>query len=189
MNLQSEIYKITFNQVENNYKLIFKEVDRDNFCDFVIRSHDAKNIALSKENIISSRLKSYDLIINILNALSITIDKILINKKNNRLFSTIILLHNDRKITLDANFIDSVIIALKSFSIVLINKELYHSRKKNIYDNIGKIKINEDTLVSEGVLLQRLRKTLIKLIDNEQYEHAALIRDRIKELSETLKIN
>ena len=189
MNRPSEIYKITFNQVENNYNLIFKEIDKDNFCEVKIKSYDAKNIALSKENITSSRLKSYDLIVNILDVLSIKIDKVIIEKKKDKLISKIILLNKDDQMIVDANFIDSIIIALKSFSIILISEKIYSSKNSFVYSNVHKININKNETLTNVSLLKRLKKTLIELVDNEQYEHAAFIRDRIKELSEIKKIN
>ena len=83
MNIQSEIYKITFNQFSNNYKLLLREINSSNYCEIDIMSHDAKNIALSREGISSSRLKTYDLIINLLNSLSVKINKVVLSKKNN----------------------------------------------------------------------------------------------------------
>ena len=49
MNTQSEIYKITFNQLSNNYKLIIREINSTNYFEIDVMSHDAKNIALSRE--------------------------------------------------------------------------------------------------------------------------------------------
>ena len=83
MNIQSEIYKITFNQFSNNYRLILREINSSNYCEIDIMSLDAKNIALSREGISSSRLKTYDLIINLLSSLDVKIDKVILSKKNN----------------------------------------------------------------------------------------------------------
>ena len=189
MNIQSEIFKIRFNQPEGNYKLIFKEIQKDNFCEVNIRSYDAKNIALSKENIVSDRLKSYDLIINILNTLSVKIDKVIINKRNNQIFSKIIILNNNQKIEIASNFVDSIILALKTFSIILINKNLYGSNNSLIHNDIRNVTISKGNNSSDISLLEKLEKTLVELITKEQYEHAAVIRDRINQLKGMKKIN
>ena len=190
MNIQSEIFKIRFNQSEGNYKLIFKEIQKDNFCEVNIRSFDAKNIALSKENIISDRLKSYDLIINILNALSVKIDKVIINKQNNQIFSKIIILSNNQKIEIVSNFVDSIILALKTFSIILINKKLYGSNNSFIHNDIRNVTLSKQNNLSSNIsLVEKLEKTLVELITKEQYEHAAVIRDRINQLKGMKKIN
>ena len=183
MNIHSEIYKITFNQFGNNYKLMFKQVDFNAFCEIDIMSYDAKNIALSKENISSSRLKSYDLIINILDTFSIKIDRIIINKKNNIITSKIILITNNDEIVIDANFIDSIILSLKTYSIILINKSLYDSKKTHLYRKIQSIKVVHDNQKSGSETILRLKKTLNDLINNESYENAAVIRDRINRIS------
>ena len=155
-----------------------------------VTNSDAKNIALSKENIISDRLKSYDLIINILNALSVKIDKVIINKQNNQIFSKIIILSNNEKIEIVSNFVDSIILALKTFSIILINKKLYGSNNSFIHNDIRNVTLSKQNNLSSNIsLLEKLEKTLVELITKEQYEHAAVIRDRINQLKGMKKIN
>tara|TARA_B100000029_G_scaffold514962_1_gene619837 strand:+ start:1460 stop:2029 length:570 start_codon:yes stop_codon:yes gene_type:complete len=189
MNLHSEIYKITFNQFGNNYKLMFKQVDTNVFCEVDIMSYDAKNIALSKENISSSRLKSYDLILSILDSFSIKIDRIIINKKNNIILSKIVLISNNEEIAIESNFIDAIILSLKTFSIILINKSLYDTKQSHLYKQKESVKIVNKNKKDDLNTIIRLKKTLDELIRNESYEHAAVIRDRIKKISKNKEIN
>ena len=183
MNIECEIYKIKFNHFSNNYKLIFKQFDSDNFCEIEVHSYDAKNIALSKENIISSRLKTYDLLIDILFKYVIKVEKMIIAKKNDVILANIYLSKEDETIIIGANFIDSIIIAQKTFSPILINHSLF-SNDKNLFYNNEKyiIKSNMNNVLTKFDKIRKLNKTLDDLIISEKYEHAAIVRDRIEKI-------
>ena len=184
MNMQSEIYKLTFNQFTNNYKLIFKRVDSNDFCEIDVLSYDAKNIALSKENIISPRLKTYDLLVNVFTMLSIKIDTVLISKNNNYIISKIILLLDNKKIFIDANFIDAIILSLKNHSMIMIHESLYTKGKEIIYSNDRSIfRTATRGIMSKVDKIRRLRKTMDELVENEKFESAAIVRDQIKKIT------
>ena len=186
MNIPSEIYKIRFDQSTNKYKLIFKQIGNSKHCTLDILNSDAKNIALSKENISSSRLKTYNLILDILSILSIKIDKAIISKKGNNIISTLYLLNGTNKITIDSNFVDSIILTLKSFSILYLHESFYSKSNINfIYNNKKEILIkdNINKFMSDNAKVKRLKKTLNELVQNENYESAAIVRDRIDKIS------
>jgi len=184
VNTQSEIYKITFNQLSNNYKLIIREINSTNYCEIDVMSHDAKNIALSKEGISSSRLKTYDLILNCFNVMNIKIDKVIISKKNNFITSKIVLVIDNQKKVLESNFIDSIILSLKTFSVLLINNKLFKEDKDLIYENLKFVDLSNNSLklLGSNDRVERLKKTLNRLIEKENYESAAIIRDRIDKI-------
>ena len=185
MNIPSEINKITYDQQTNRYKIIFNEIGNLRTCIIDVVSSDAKNIALAKENITSSRLKTYNLILNLFSSLSIKIDKTIISKKRNTINSTIHLIRNNEKLLLDSNFVDSIILSLKSFSIIYLHDSLYSNIKSNISYEVNEdiIKVNIDKFMSDNAKVKRLKKTLDELIHNENYESAAIVRDRIFKIS------
>ena len=187
MNLQSEIHKISFNHFYNNYKLILKNIESSDFCEIDIMSHDAKNIALARECIATPRLKTYNLITNLFDLLKIKVDKVIISKKNNFITSKIILIIDNNKVSVESNFIDSIIISLKTFSVLLIDTNLFKSTKNLIYEKLEYIDLKDKSLLllDDENKIKRLKKTLAKLIQDEKYESAALVRDKIDKISKS----
>tara|TARA_Y100000590_G_scaffold347050_1_gene397533 strand:- start:73 stop:648 length:576 start_codon:yes stop_codon:yes gene_type:complete len=186
MNIPSEISKITFNQNTNRYKLVFNEIGNSSrICLIDVVNSDAKNIALAKENISSSRLKTYNLLINILSNISMKIDKVIISKRDKYVISTIHIVKNKKKIIIESNFVDSVILSLKTYSIIYINESLFFDQDNNILFDYEEesIKLNVEKYMSDNAKVERLKKTLNELIENEKYESAAIIRDRILKIA------
>ena len=184
MNCKSELYKIKYNNVNNNYIIIFKDMDSDKSCEFHVKNTDAKNIALANENIPSYRLKTYNLVFNFLNAFSIKIDKANIYKKNGEVISELILYSGQQKTKINANFIDSIVLCLQSFSLIYINDSLFNSintidvKFNNVNSNSVK-QISDNNYFSENQKIINLNKALEDLINQEKYESAAKVRDLI----------
>ena len=191
MNIPSEIHRITFDQTTNRYKLIFKQIGNLEKCVINIVSSDAKNIALSKENISSSRLKTYNLILNLLTKLSFKIDKTIITKNGKNIISNLYLIGPNENISINCNFVDSIILVLKSFSIIYLHQSFYQNSDNNFTDIKDEtvIKLNINQYMSNRSKINRLKKTLKELIQNENYETAAVVRDRIFKISNNKKIN
>ena len=126
------------------------------------------------------------MILDILSILSIKIDKAIISKKGNNIISTLYLLNGTNKITIDSNFVDSIILTLKSFSILYLHESFYSKSNINfIYNNKKEILIkdNINKFMSDNAKVKRLKKTLNELVQNENYESAAIVRDRIDKIS------
>ena len=174
------------------YGSIILNIKTNEYCEFHAKNSDAKNIALANERIDSYRMKTYNLVFDFLNAFSIKIQKANIYKKNGYIVSELVLNNNDKEIRMNASFIDSIILCIQSFSPIYISKILYDSINtiSDKYDltnfdyvrNIQLDEINEDENK-----IKNLEKTLKDLIDEENYESAAKIRDLINEHSKNKK--
>ena len=191
MNIPSEIYKITFDQTTNKYKLIFKQIGNSKRCSIDILNSDAKNIALSRENISSSRLKTYNLMLNFISSMKVKIDKAIIAKRGNNIISSIHLIDGEDMIMIDSNFVDAIILCLKSYSIIYLHESFYLDSNVEFVYNRKKTLIKNDInrYMSNNAKVKRLKKTLDELIENEKYESAAIIRDRIHRISKIKKEN
>ena len=173
MIIPSQIYKIRYDKDSNNYLLDIRDnVDLRLFT-IKLNSSEAKNISLAKNNIFTNRLKTHDLVISLLELLSIKIDKIVINKKGDCLLSQIILLKGKKEIVLDAFAVDSIVISLKTFSLLYVDEKLFHSSLKQL---------NKPFELSDDKKIHKLSLSLKQLIQEENYESAAIIRDKIKEM-------
>ena len=186
-----ELYKVIFCSESKKYKIIFKTLENDKELILYFESQYAKNIAMASENIASVSLSQYELFINLLNELKIKIDKIMVEYRNGILCSFIKLKNNESEIKINSFVGDAIIISLKTFSPIYIDDELLldmdcnnNSNKiilnnESIDDIEKNIDYNSESINSKVIILQ---SALDNCINKENYEAAAFIRDRIKQL-------
>ena len=182
MILPAFIDRIRFNKNYNNYTLTLKnEVDNSLFS-LTINSYEAKKISLAKSGVSSNKLGVYDIFINLLTILNASIDKIKIIKNKNNVYAQIIFKINKKKFILDASIVDALILSLKTLSSIYIQESLF--------DKSNNIKYVEcDNLIKNNPAdhLDKLTLSLKKLVENENFESAAIIRDRILDLKKKMK--
>ena len=187
-----EIYKVIFCSQSKKYKIIFRTLENDKEFILYFEAPYAKNIAMASENIISISLSQYELFINLLNELKIKIDKIILRDQNNILSCIISLsVKNDNNIEIYSFVGDAIILSLKTFSNIYIDEKFlsdanYENNMSDEFffknDNMGdlkKIERKSESIDSKVVVLESALK---ECINKENYEAAAFIRDRIKQL-------
>ena len=97
MNYISKIEKIVYNENSSHYRIYFSAKETKFTTYLSVPISDAKNIALSRENINSKRLKTYNVFNDLLLLLSINITKIIISKGENKIISNIFLEFNNKE--------------------------------------------------------------------------------------------
>jgi len=176
------IDRIRFNKKYNNYILTFKnEVDNSSFS-LNINSNEAKKVSLAKSGIISNKLNIYDTFINFLTMLNASIDKVKIIKNKKQIYSQVILNINKKKVVLDSFIVDALILSLKTLSPVFVQVSLF--QKFNRLEYVESEKLIKST---PSIHLDKLSQSLKKLVENENYESAAIIRDRILHIKKKMK--
>ena len=191
-----EIYKIIFCPDNKKYKIIFRTLDSNREFLIYFDHRYAKNIAMASENIVSVSLSQYELFLNLLNELKLTIKKVLITNENNILNSIIYLADKKNNFIEINSFIgDAIILSLKTFSDIYINEKFLLDAFENesYTDNsvLESIKEPQETTLrlvnlenkeSLHSKMSKLELALKQCIDKENYESAAFIRDRINSL-------
>ena len=191
-----EIYKIIFCPDNKKYKIIFRTLDSNREFLIYFDPRYAKNIAMASENIVSVSLSQYELFLNLLNELKLTIKKVLITNENNILNSIIYLADKKNNFIEINSFIgDAIILSLKTFSDIYINEKFLLDAFENesYTDNsvLESIKEPQETTLrlvnlenkeSLHSKMSKLELALKQCIDKENYESAAFIRDRINSL-------
>ena len=175
----SKIEKIIYNENSNHYRVYFSAKETKCTTYLSVPIPDAKNIALSRENINSKRLKTYNVFIDLLLLLSIKITKIIIGKRENEIISKIFLEFNNKEYKLNVDYIDAIIISIRTFSLLYLHKDFY------MYDNwtINKTyKTNSNINSKQSIEISNLKNILKLLVQNEEYESAALIRNKINKI-------
>ena len=92
--------------------------------------------------------------------------------------------HQNNEIAIDCRPSDAIIIAIKSYANIFIEQHVIDKIENSDIDVLSYK--NSDNLSSSGVdsneIIDNLYSALERAISNEEYEVAAKIRDRIKEL-------
>ena len=179
--------------MSKKYKIIFRTLENDKQFTLYFASQYAKNIAMASENIMSISLSQYELFINLLDELNLKIDKIILKEKNsNSGINCFLKIRNKKNEFMEMYSFtgDGIIIALKTFSNIYIQEnfleQISDNNKKDFFNDLDSNKVfNKEFLnnkESTKEKVYRLKSALNESIDNENYEAAAFIRDRIKEL-------
>ena len=182
MILPAFINRIRFNKKYNNYILSLKnEVDDSSFA-LHINSNEAKKISLAKSGIVSNKLNIYDTFINLLTMLNASVDKIKIIKNKKQLYAQVILIINKKKFILDSFIVDALILSLKTLSSIYVHESLFDKT-----DTLNYLKSEKLIKNNPASQLDILNLSLKKLVKNENYESAAIIRDRILHIKKKMK--
>ena len=191
-----ELYKVIFCSVSKKYKIIFRTLENDKQFTLYFESQYAKNIAMASENIMSISLSQYELFLNLLDELKLKIDKIVF-KENDSSTSLNCFLKirnsNNKFIEMFSFTGDGIILALKTFSNIYIQEKFLEKisdeNSKDFFNDLDSNKIfNKEILSNKESTKQkvyRLKSALNESINNENYEAAAFIRDRIRELEKS----
>ena len=191
---QVEIDKIEYHPSSKGYILLLKKINSHIKIPILIGSNEAQSLSLAFEDINLPRPTTHDLIINFSNEADIQIQSVLFKKYvNGTFFTSILMKKGNEKIEIDSRPSDAISIALKNKIPIYITDNVLDSIKtKNIIskqhfpenklNNLKENKLSTDTIIKD------LMNALEKAINDENYEIAAKLRDRIKNLK-TKQIN
>ena len=165
--------KISYHPSSRSYAVLLKGVNKDFTVPIFVGSFEAQSISLALDEISSSRPLTHDLICNIINEMNFTLVSVNITKVIDGIFySQIIINKNNKNIIIDARPSDSISIALRCKSNILINQDI-------INESISSFKtiVNNNQLKKESKL--ELKQKLRIALEKEEYEEAAKLRDKI----------
>ena len=173
------VHKITFHPPSRSYAVILKEIDEDRSLPVIVGSFEAQSIALAMENAESPRPLTHDLIGSLIQEIESKLVAVKITDLIDGVFYARMELKGKLigKRLLDARPSDAIVVALRLSEPILVDEIV-----------MGKVGIIEDIdhdlkEVSQSIQ-KHLEDQLSKAVEVEDYERAALLRDRIKELSD-----
>ena len=164
----------------NSYILVLYEPKNNLNVPILIGEHEAKVIILSRENLHPIRPLTHNLVCEILNQFSLVMTKVIVEKfKEGIFYSSIYITDGITTKKIDSRTSDAIALALS------MNVPIYASQ--SVIDETGreaKSFVNTDT-VSENPTIEELESQLKILEQNEEYEKAAELLERINRLYET----
>ena len=166
-----EVLKISYEPTNKNYSVILKEVEGNLCLPVIIGSFEAQSIALAIEAIETPRPLTHDLICDIINIVDLDLSSIIIDKLDDGIFYSKIVMDNrdSEPLFVDARPSDSIAIAIRLDVPIFISSELLNEvGVEKVY--LGKKNIKK---INKSSSLKSLKVKLKLAIDEEEYEKAA----------------
>ena len=149
------------------------------------------SISSALDGVAPPRPNTHDLIISMLSELEVSVLHIVINDIIGHIFYARIVIQTDEGIVeLDARPSDSIAIAIRSKCPIYMNEKVYNEaavvigEENEAASNIPDIENDDTEEESPRSELDRIKIKLQKAVDSEDFEEAAVLRDKIKDLQQ-----
>ena len=174
-----KVQKITYYHPNRSYAVILKELDGDRRLPVLIGAFEAQSIAMAMEYMETPRPLTHDLISNLIKGIDANLSSVKIIKLKDGVFYSVLDIQSNKigHCEIDSRPSDALAIALRMHAPILVSTEIMNEAiilEKDL-QNI------EDEIEQEP-MIKTLEKQLQKAIDEEEYEVAARIRDKIKNI-------
>ena len=173
------VHKITFHPPSRSYAVILKEIENDRSLPVIVGSFEAQSIALAMEHSESPRPLTHDLIGSLIQEIESKLTAVKITDLIDGVFYARMeikgKLVGDR--SLDARPSDAIVIALRMDAPILVDDAVM--KEVGVLDE----DIVKDAKEVSHSIQKHLEEQLVKAVEVEDYERAAVIRDKITELS------
>ena len=184
-----EVKRISYYPPSKGYAVLLQEKDGTRSLPIIVGSSEAQAIALYLEGVDMPRPMTHDLLINVLEILDSEINRVSIARMDNGTFFAEIEVTNVQvgEIVIDSRPSDAIAIALRTLTPIYVSDE--------VMDRAGIDNISTESEVAKPItseeltkeesgetVLENLNEALEKAITEEEYEMAARLRDRIKQL-------
>jgi len=184
-----EVKRISYYPPSKGYAVLLEEKGGGRSLPIVVGSAEAQAIALYLEGVNMPRPMTHDVLVNVLDNFDGEIIRVLIARISKGTFFAEIEVSNPHsgEMIIDSRPSDAIAIALRTFTPIYISDEVMDLAGIDNFTN--EIEITQEVTskdlsheISEEIVLENLNEALIKAVSEEEYEMAARLRDRIKQL-------
>ncbi|MBQ7042884.1 MAG: bifunctional nuclease family protein [Muribaculaceae bacterium] len=183
------ILGITFSEVKSGvYAIILGQEDGPFHLPIIIGAPEAQAIALEIEGVKPPRPLTHDLFVSFSNAFGVALKSVYIYKFENGIFySDLTFSDGEREVTIDSRTSDAIAIAIRTKSpIYTTSKILVETGFINEDTESAHKKINDSEQIIkkpkiENYTIEELERTLHQLVNNEEYEKAAIVSKILNE--------
>ncbi|MCF7805652.1 MAG: DUF151 domain-containing protein [Candidatus Marinimicrobia bacterium] len=191
--VEVEVAKIAFYPPSKGYAVLLSEVHGDRQLPVIVGAFEAQAIALALEGMKMPRPMTHDLISTILEDLGADIKEVVITDLIDGTFYAKIFLDSydfsDKEI--DSRPSDAIAIALRVGATVYVESEVMEEAGV-VADELDAVGEESEGLTEERISatssgdqsIDELQDALKKAVDAEEYEKAAKLRDKIKQIEE-----
>ncbi len=192
MLVEAEIWSIA--RIGQDNAVLIRPVGTQLAVPIYIDQSQTQSILIGLGNVPLPRPLTHDLLISTLKQIGVQIQRVEITSlKDGTYFAQLILEHSGEKIIIDSRPSDSIALAVRTKCPIFIAEEVVEEAANEISEITGETLETSETREEtpdisrkESVSEQELLETKLKIaIDGEDYEEAALLRDKIQELKTT----
>jgi bifunctional DNase/RNase len=185
-----EVKRISYYPPSKGYAVLLQEKDSNRSLPIIVGSNEAQAIALYLEGVDMPRPMTHDLLINVLDLLESDIKQVTIARMSNGTFFAEIEVSNSQvgDIVIDSRPSDAIAVALRTMTPIYVSDEVMERAGIDNYSTSGEVTepLSSDDLskkeMDDEFVIENLSEALEKAISEEEYEVAARLRDRIKQL-------
>ncbi|MFB0515511.1 MAG: bifunctional nuclease domain-containing protein [Candidatus Neomarinimicrobiota bacterium] len=192
--IQVQVEKISFYPPSKGYAILLKESIGDRFLPVIVGSFEAQSIALALEDVQMPRPMTHDLFCSILEDLNVEVSEVVISElQEGTFYSRISLVSQMGTTNIDARPSDAIALALRVGAPIYASEAVMEeaSIQEVVEHRTPPVRAaSSDDAGSRSVEehLRRLQEQLDRAVLEENYEKAAEIRDKIKQIqTETSK--
>ena len=184
-----EVKRISYYPPSKGYAVLLQEKSSNRSLPIIVGSSEAQAIALYLEGVDMPRPMTHDLLINVLETLETEINQVTIARMKNGTFFAEIEVSNSQigEIMIDSRPSDAIAVALRTGTPIYVSDDVMDgasidnmSTGSEVAEPVSSEELTNEA--SEETVLENLNEALEKAISKEEYEVAARLRDRIKQL-------
>lgn len=185
--IQVQVEKISFYPPSKGYAVLLKESGGSRYLPVIVGSFEAQSIALALEEVQMPRPMTHDLFCNILEELNIEIREVLISSlTDGTFFSKISLASETGSGEVDSRPSDAIALALRVGAPIYVTEAVMEEASvQELTESTVSPADNPAEEVSPQQsqdYLKQLEEQLARAVLDEEYETAAVIRDKIKKI-------
>ena len=190
-----EVLKISYYPPNKGYAVMLKEVEGERQVPIVVGSNEAQAIAMAIEGIEMPRPMTHDLMLEIIHSLDVDIKHIIISDIRNGTFFAKITMSTlaSGDVTIDSRPSDAIAIGLRSMVPIFVEEVVFDSvgvieqPEPESEESLQEVTQIMEPLTSSEDMLDNLNEALDRAVEEEEYEVAARLRDRIKEIEKQIQ--
>lgn len=158
------------------FAMLLGEVGGQRKLPVIIGAFEAQAILIEMKGITPPRPLTYILFASVLDVLHVKLQQVLIYKANNGIFYSYLFLKTENSIIrVDARTSDAVALSMHMGAPILIYEDVLEAEKMNAEQDTENYNYEDSEL-------EVLQNALQKAVEEEKYEQAAVLRDKIKQL-------
>ena len=190
-----EVLKISYYSPNKGYAVMMKEVEGERQVPIMVGSNEAQAIAMAIEGIEIPRPMTHDLMLDIIHSLDVDIKHIIISDIRNGTFFAKITMSTLAlgDVTVDSRPSDAIAIGLRSMVPIFVEDVVFDSvgvieqPEPESEESLQEVTQIMEPLTSSEDMLDNLNEALNRAVEEEEYEVAARLRDRIKEIEKRIE--